>query len=156
MSSLSGFFLLLLFSRSVVSESLQPHELQHTMFPCLSLSPGVCSNSCPLSQWYQPTIWSFVIPFSSCLQSFPAPGSFPISHLFASCCQSIGVSALASVLPMNIEGWFSLRLTGLISLQSKGLSGIFSNTTAQKHQFFSAHPSLWSSSQICTWLLEKP
>ena len=116
--------------------------------------PRICSNSCPLSQWCHLSISSSVVPFSSCFQSFPASGSFPVSHLFPSGGQSIGASA--SVLPVNIKGWFLSGLTGSISLQSKGLSRVFSNTTVQKHQFFSAQPSLWSSSYIRTWLLEKP
>ena len=116
------------------------HELQHARLPCPSPSPGACSNSCPLSHWYHPTIWSSVIPFSSCLQSFPALGYFPMSHFFASGGQSIGASAPASVLPMNIQDWFTLGWTGLISLHSKGLSRVFSNTTVLKHQFFSAQP----------------
>ena len=119
-------------------------------------SPGTCSNSCPLSQWCHPTISSSVIPFSFCLKSFPAPGSFLMSQLFASGHQSIWVSASASVLPMNIQGWFSLGLTGLISWQSKELSRVFSNTTVQKHQFVSTQTSLWSNSHIRTWLMEKP
>ena len=123
----SSLFVLLLFSRSVVSNCLQPHGLQHTRLPLTSLSPGVCSNSCPMSQWYHPIILSFVITFSSCLQSFPAPGSFLMSWLSTSGGQSTGASA--SVLLMNIHDWFPLRLTGLISLQSKGLSRVFSNTT---------------------------
>ena len=114
---------------SVMSDSLQPHGLQHVSFPCPSPSPGACSNSCPLSQWCHPTILSSVVPFSFCLQSFPASGSFLRSQLFTSGSQSIGASALASVLPMNIQDWFPLELTGLISLQSKGLSRVFSNTT---------------------------
>ena len=122
----------------------------------LSLSPGVCSNSCPLCLWCYPTISSSVTPFPSCLQSFPASGSFPMSRFFTSGGQSIGVSASASVLSMNIRDWFPLGLTGLISLLSKRLSRIFSNTTIQKHQFFSSQPSLWSNSHIRTWLLEKP
>ena len=126
------------FSHSVVSDSLWPHGLQHARLPCPSPTLRACSNTCPLSQWCQPTISSSVIPFSSCLQSFAASGSFPISQFFAFGGQSIGVSASASVLPMNIQDWFSLGLTGLISLQSKGLSRAFSNTTAQKHQFFGA------------------
>ena len=116
----------------VMSNSLWPHGLQHARIPCPSPTPGVYSNSCPSSWWCHPTI-----PFSSCLQSFPAPGSFPMSQLFTSDGQSIEASASASVLPVNIQGWFPLGLTGLISLQSKGLSRIFSNTTVQKHQFFS-------------------
>ena len=126
------------FSRSVRSNSLRPHGLQHTRPPCPSPTPRVYSNSCPLSRLCHPTISSSVIPFSSCLQSFPASGSFQMSQLFASGGQSIGVSASASVLPMNIQDWSPLGWIGWISLQSKGLSGVFSNTTVQKHQFFSA------------------
>ena len=125
--------ILLLFSLSVVSDSLWPHGLQHARLPCPSPSPGACSNSCPSNQWCYPTILSSVVPFSSCLQSFPASGSFPMSWLFTSRGQSIGASASASVLPMNIQGWCLLGLSGLISLQSKGLSRVFSNTTVQKH-----------------------
>ena len=117
------------FSRSVMTNSLQPHGLQHTRLPCPSPTPGACSNSCPSSQWCHPTISSSVIPFSSCIQSFPASGSFPVSEFFTSSGQNIGVSASASVLPMNIQDWFPWGLTGLISLQSKGLSRVFSNTT---------------------------
>ena len=120
----------LLFSRSVVSDSLWPYGLQHARLPCPSPSPGACSNSCPLSQWCYPTISSSVIPFSSCSQSFPASGSFLMSQLFASGDQSIGASASALVLLMNIQGWFPLGLTGLISLQSKGLSRVFSSSKA--------------------------
>ena len=145
---------LLLFSRWTVSSSLRRHGLQHSRLPCPSLSPGVCSNSCPLSQWSHPTISFSVIPFASWFQSFPASGSFPTCWLFTSDGQSIGASALASVLPMNIQGWFPLGLIGLISLLSKGLSKAFSSTTIQKHQFFGSQPSLWSNSHICTWLLE--
>ena len=130
--------------------TLQPHGLQHTRLPCLSLTSRVCSNSCPLSQWCHPTISSSVIPFSSYLQSFPASGSFPMSCLFASGGQSIGASASASVPPMNIQDWFPLGLTGWISLQSKGLTRVFSNTAVQKHQFFSAQLSLWSNSYFHT------
>ena len=130
---------LLLFSCQVVSDSLWPHELQDPRLPSPSPSPGVCSNSCPLSQWCHLTISSSVVPFSSYLQSFPASGSSPMSLIFVSGGQSIGASA--SVLPMNIQGWFPLGLTGLISLRSKGLSSIFSSTTVQKHQFFGAQPS---------------
>ena len=130
------------FSHSVVSDSLWPHGLQHTRLPCPSPTPGAYSNSCSLSQWYHPTISSSVISFSSCLQSFPASGSFPLSQFFTSGGQSIGVSASASVLPMNIQAWFPLGLTGLIALQSKGLSKVFSNATVQKHQFFGTHLSL--------------
>ena len=115
-----------------------------------------CSNSCPSSRCCRPTISSSVIPFSSCLQSFPASGSFPKSQFFASGGQSIGASASASVLPMNIQDWFPLGLTGWISLQSKGPLRVFFNTTVQKHQFFSAQLSLQSNSHIHTWLLEKP
>ena len=148
--------LLLLFSRSVVSDSLWPPGLQHTRLPCPSPSPRACSNSSPLSQWCHPTISSSVVPFSSCLQTFPTSGSFLMSQLFASGGQSIGASASSSVLPMNIQDWFPLGLTGLISLKSKGLSSIFFSTTVWKHQFFSTQPSLLSSSYIYTWLLEKP
>ena len=128
------------FSRSVVSDSLQPHGLQHARLPCLSPTSGACSNSHPSSRWCHPTISSSVIHFS-CLQSFPVSGSFPVSQFFTSSGQSIGVSTSASVLPMNIQDLFSLGLTGLI-LQSKGLSRVFSNTTVQKHQFFDAQLSL--------------
>ena len=121
-----------------------------------SLSPRVSSNSCPLSRCCHPSISSSVTPFSSCLQHFPASGSFPVSRLFASDGQSIGTLASASVPPMNIQGWFPLRWTGLVSLQFKGLSRVFSNTTVQKQQFFGTQPSLWSNSHIHTWLLEKP
>ena len=124
--------------------------------PCPSPSPGACSNSCPLSQWCYPTISSSVVPFSSRLQSFPALRSFPVSWLFASGGQSIGASASASVLPVNIQDWSPLGWTGLITLISKGLSSVFSNTTVQKHQFLGAQPSFWSNSHIHTWLLEKP
>ena len=130
------------FSCTVVSNSLWPCGPQHARFPCLSPSTGVYSNSCPLHQWCHPIISSSVIPFSSCLQSFPASGSFQISWSFASGGQSTGVSASASVFPMNIQDWFPLGWTGLISLQSKGLSRLFSNTTVQKYQFFSAQLSL--------------
>ena len=129
--------------------------MQHSRLPRLSLSPRVCSYSCPFSQWCHPSNWSSATPFSFCLQSFPASGSFPMSLFFASGSQSIGASASVSVLPMNIQGWFPLGWTGLISLQFKGLSRIFPNTTVQKHQFFGAQPSLWSNSHIHTWLLEK-
>ena len=124
--------------------------------PCPSPSPEACSNSCPLSQWCHPTISSSVVPFFSCLVSFPAPGSFPMSWCFASGDQNIGTSASVSVLPMNIQGWFPLGLTGWISLLSKGLSRIISNTTVGKNQFSSVQPSLWFDSHIHTWLLEKP
>ena len=135
---------------------LWPHELQHARLPHPSPSPWVCSNSCPLSPWCHPAISSSVPPLSSCPQSFPASGSFPVSWLFTSGGQSIGVSTSASVLPLNIQNWFPLTLTDLISLLSRGLSRVFSNTTIWKRQFFSAQSSLWSSSHIRTWLLEKP
>ena len=138
------------FSCSVVSNSLQPRRLKHARLPCPSPTPGACSNSCPLSRWCHPTISSFVVPFSSFLQSFPASGSFPTSQLFASGGQSIGVSASASVLPMNIQDWFPLGWTGWISLQSKELSRVFSNITVQKHQFFGTQLSLQSNSHIHT------
>ena len=130
------------FSRSVVSNSLQAHELQHARPPCSSPAPRVHPNPCPLSWWCYPTISSSVVPFSSCPQSFPASGSFPMSQLFASGGQSIGVSASASVLPMNTQNWSPLGWTCWISLQSKGLSRVISNTTVQKHQFFSTQVSL--------------
>ena len=148
-----GLFMLL-FSHSVMSDSLWPHGLQYTRLPCPSLSFGACSNSCPLSWWCHSTISSSVVPFSPYLQSFPASGSFPMSRLFTSSGQSIAASA--SVVPKNIQDWFLLGLTGLISLQSKGLWRVFSNTTVWKHRFFSAQPSLWTNSHIYTWLLEKP
>ena len=144
------------FSHSVVSNSLRPHEPQHTRLPCPSPTPRVYSNSCPSLKWCHPTISSSVISFSSCPQSFPASGSFKMSQLFTSGGQSIGVSASASILPMNIQDWFPLGLTSWISLQSKGLSRVFSNTTVQKHQFFGAQPSSQSNSHICTWPQEKP
>ena len=131
-----GSPLLFWFSCWLMSDSLWPIGLQHTRLPCPSLSPRVCLGSCPLSQWCHPTNSFSVTPFSSHLQSFPASGSFPVSLLFASDGQSIGVSASASVLPRNIQDWFPLGWTGWISWQSKGLSGVFSNTTVQKHQFF--------------------
>ena len=128
-----------------MSDSLQSHGLQCTGLPCPSLSPWDCSNSCPLSWWCYPTISSSVDPFSSCLQSFPASGSFPVCRHFASSSQSIKTSASASVLPMNIQDWFPLGLTSWISLQSKGLWRVFSNTTVWKHQFFSTQPTSWST-----------
>ena len=124
------------FSCSVVSDCLRPHKRQHARLPCPSLSPGACSHSCPLFQWCYPTISFSVAPFSSCPQSFPASESFPMSWLFESGSQIIGDSVSASVLPVNIQGWFLLGLTGLISLQSKGLSRVFSSTAIQKHQVF--------------------
>ena len=144
------------FSRSVVSDSLQSHELQHARPPCPSPTPGVQSNSCPLSWWCHPAISSPVITFSSCPQSLPASESFPMSQLFTWGGQSTGVSALASVLPKNTQDWSPLEWTGWISLQSKGLSRVFSNTTVQKHQFFSTQLSSQSNSHIHTWPLEKP
>ena len=139
-----------------MSDSLQPHGLLHARFPCPSPTPRAYSNSCPSCQWCHPTISSSVILCSSRPQSFPASESFQISWFFVSGSQSIGVSALASVAPMNIQDWFPLGWTGWISLQSKGLSRVFSNTTVQKHQFFSAQLSSWSNSHIHTWPLEKP
>ena len=137
-------------------QTLWPRGLQHTRPPCPSPSPETCSNSYPLSWWCHPTISSSVIPFSSHLQSFPASGSFPVSQFFTSGGQNIGVSALVSVLPMNIQDWFPLGMTGLISLQSKVLSRVFSSTTVPKYQFFSTQLYLWSNSHIHAWLLEKP
>ena len=142
------------FSRSVVSNSLRLHGLQHARPPWPSPISGACSSSCSSSWWCHPTISSSILPFS-CLQSFPASGSFPVSQFFTSGGQSIGTSASASVLPMNIQDWFPLGLTGWTSLQSKRLSRVLSNTTVQKHKFFSTQPSLWSSSHIHTWLLKK-
>ena len=144
------------FSHSVVSDSLWPHELLQARPPCPSPTPRVYSDSCPLSQWCHPTISSSVIPFFSCPQSLPASESFPMSHLFTGGGQSIGVSASASVLPMNTEDWSPLEWTGWISLQSKGHSRVFFNTTVQKHQFFSAQLSSQSNSHIHTWPLENP
>ena len=144
------------FSRSVMSDSLRPHESQHAKPPCPLPSPGVHSNSRPSSQWCHPAISSSVVPFFSCPQSLPASESFPMSQLFAWGGQSTGVSALASFLPMNTQGWPPLEWTGWISLQSKGLSRVFSNTTVQKHQFFGAQPSSQSNSHIHTWPQETP
>ena len=127
------------FNSVAQSDSVGCHGLQHARLPCPSPTPGTCSNSCPSSWWYDWTISSSVVPFSSCLQFFPASGSFPRSQFFASGGQSIGTSDSASVLPMNIQGWFPLGLTGWISLQSKWLSRVFSSTTVQKHQFFGTH-----------------
>ena len=143
------------FSHSVVSNSLWPHASQHAWPPCPSPTPRIYWNSCPLSRCYHPTISSSVVPFSSHPQSFSASGSFPMSQVFTSGSRSIGVSASTSVLPMNTQDW-SLGWTGWITLQSKGLSRVFSNTTVQKHQFFSTQPSLWSNSHIHIWPLEKP
>ena len=144
------------FSSSVVSNSLLPHESQHARPPCPSPSPGVHSNSCPSSQWCHPAISSSVVPFSSCSQSLPASKSFPMSQLFAWGGQSIGASASTSVLPKNTQDWSPLEWTGWISLQSKGLSRVFFNTTVQKHQFFGAQLSSQSNSHIHTRPLEKP
>ena len=146
----------LLFSCSFVSNSVQHHELQHARHPCPSPSPGACSNSCALSQWFHPIILSFVVPFCSCLQSSPASGSFPITWVFAPGGQAIGPSASTADRPMNIQDWFLLGWTGWIYLQSKGLSKVFSNTTVQKHQFFGTQLSSQSDSHIHTWPLEKP
>ena len=143
------------FSQSVVSDSLVPHGLQHARPPCLSPTPGAYSNSFTSSQWCHPTISSSVVPFSSSLQSSPVSGSFQMSQFFDSGGQNIGASDSASVLPMNIQDCFPLGWTGWISLQSKGFSRVFSNTTVQKHQFFSTQLSFWSNSHIHTWLLEK-
>ena len=139
-----------------MSGCLRSHGLQHARLPCPSPFPRVCSDSCPSSRWCYPTILSSVTHFSSWPQSFPASGSFPMNQLFTSGGQNTGASSSASVFLMNIQGWFPLGLTGLISLQSKGLSRVFSSTTVQKHQFFGAQPSLWSNSYIHIWLLEKP
>ena len=134
--------------------SLRPHGLQHARPPCPLPTPKVYSSSCPLSQWCHPAIWSSVVTSSSHLQSFPASGSFPMSQFFASGGQSNGVSASASVLPMNIQDWFPLGWTSWISSQSKELSRVFSNTTVQKHHFFGPQLSLQSNSHIHTWPLE--
>ena len=149
-------FKLVQFSRSVMSNSLRSHESQHARPPCPSPTSGVHSDSRPSSQWCHPAISSSVVPFSSCPQSFPASESFSMSQLFAWGGQSIGVSALASVLPMNIQDWFPLGWTDWISLQSKGLSRVFSSTTVQKHQFFGTQLSSQSNSHIHTWPQEKP
>jgi len=142
------------FSCSVVSDCFWPHGLQHARLPCPLPTPRACSHSRPSSRWCHPTISSSFVPFSSCLQSCPAPRSFPmVSSLHG---QSIGTSASASVFPMNIQDWFPLGWTGWISVQSRGLSGVFSNTTVQKHQFFSAQLPLWSNFLIHAWLVEKP
>ena len=146
--------LLLLFSCYVVPDSLWPHELQHTRLPCSSLSPRVCSNSCPMSQWCHPITSSSVTLFSSCPQSFSTSGSFPMSWLFASGGQT-GASASAPVLPTNIQGWLSLGLTGWISLLSKGLSRVFPSTTVWKHQFFSSQLSLWSNSHNTCLVIDR-
>ena len=144
------------FSHSVVPDSLRPHGLQHARPPCPSPTPRAYSNSFPLSAWCHPISSYSVVPFSSCPQSLPASESFPMSQLFTWGGQSIGVSASASVLPMNTHDWSPLEWTGWISLQSKGLSRVLSNTTVQKHQFFGAQLSSQSNSHIHTWPLEKP
>ena len=144
------------FGPSLMSNSLRPHESQHTRPPCPLQTPGVYSNTCPSSQWCQPIISSSVIPSCSCPQSLQASGYFPMSQLFAWSGQSIGVSASASVLPMNTQGWSPLGWTGWISLHSKGLSRVCSNTTVQKHHFLGAQLSSQSNSHIHTWPLEKP
>ena len=144
------------FSHSVIPDSLQPWGLQHTRLPCPTPTPWDGPNSCLSSWWCHPTTSSSSIPFTPCLQSFPASELLPISQFFASGGQSIGVLASTSVLPVNIQDWFPLGLTDLISLLSKGLSRVFSNTTVQKHQFFSTQLSLWSNSRIHTRLLGKP
>ena len=150
------FVFILQFIHSVLSNSLWLHELQHTRFPCPSPTPRACSNSCPSSQGGHPIISASAISFSSWHQSFWTSGSFPMSQFFASGGQSIGASASALVLPMNIQDWFPLEFIGWIFLQSKGFSRVFSNTTVQKHQFFGSQLSLWSNSHIYAWLLEKP
>ena len=144
------------FSHSVISDSSWPHALHQARIPCPLPTSRVCSNSCPSSWWCHPTISSSVIPFSSCLQSFPESGSLPMSQFFTSGGQSIGVSASTSVLSMNMQDWSPSEWTGWNSLQSKALSRDFSNTTVQKHQFFGTQLSLQSNSHIHTWLLEKP
>ena len=144
------------FSCSVMSNSLWSHEFQHARPPCPSPTPGVHSNSRPLSRWCHPAISSSVVPFSSCPQSLPASESFPMSQFFAWGGQSLGVSALASFLPKNTQGWFPLEWTSWISWQSKGLSRVFSNTSVQKHQFFSAQLSSQFKCHIHTWPQEKP
>ena len=154
-NSISWWSYLVQFSRSLMSDSLWPHKLQHARPPCPSPTPGVHSNSCPLSHWCHPAISSSVVPFSSCPQSLPASGSFPISQLFTWGGQSTGISALAAVLPNNTQDWSPLEWAGWIPLQSKGFSRVFSNTTVQKRQFFGAQLSLYSNSHIHTWPQEK-
>ena len=144
------------FSHSVVSDSLQSHESQHARSPCPSPAPRVHSNSCPSSRWCHPAISSFVVPFFICPQSLPASGSFPMSKLFTWGGQSIGVSASASVLPVNTQDWSLLGWTGWMSLQSKGLSRVFSNTTVQKHQFFGVQLSSQSNSHILSQIFVRP
>ena len=152
----TAYFMLLLLSCSVVSDSLQPNGLQHARPSCPSPSPGVCQSSCPFHQWCHPAISSSDTLFSFCPQSFPASWTFPVSHLFTSDDQNTGASASASVLPVNIQGWSPLRSTGLIFLLSKGLSGVFSSTTVQRHQFFGVLPSLRSSSHNHMWPQGRP
>ena len=141
---------------SVVSDSWRPHGLQHTRLPYVSPTPRAYSNPWPSHRWCHPTNSSSVAPISSCLQSFPTTGYFPMSQFFTSRGQSTGASVSASVLPMIIQDWFPLGLTDLISSQSKGISWVFSNTTVWKHEIFSVQLTLWSNSHIHTWLLEKP
>ena len=147
---------MLLFSHPVVSDSLWPHGLQHARPPCPSPFPKVCPYSCPLHWWCHPTISPSDVLFSFHPQSFPGSGTFPMSQLFASDDQNTGASASASVLPISIQDLFPWRLIGLISLLSKGLSGVFSSTTAQRHQLFGILPSLQSSSRNCMWPLRRP
>ena len=142
-------------SHSVVFDSLRPHGQQHSRPPCLSPTPGACSNSCPLSRWCHLTISSSFVPFSSCLQSFPASGSFQMSHFFASSGQSVGSFSFSISPSKEYSGLISFRIDCLDILAVKGLSRVFSNTTVQKHQFFGAQLSLWSNSHILTWLLAK-
>ena len=144
------------FSHSVISYSSRPHELQHARPLCPSPTPGVHSDSRPLTQWCNPAISSFVVPFSSCPQSLPASESFPMSQLFTRSGQSTGLSVSESLLPKKSQGWSPSEIPGWISLQSKGLSRVFSNITVQKHQFFGAQLSSQSNSHIHTWPLEKP
>ena len=150
------FYYSVKFSPSVLYDSLQTHEPQRTRSPCPSPTPGVYSSSCLLTQWCHPTVSPSVVLFSFFPQSLPASGSFQMSQLFAWGGQSIGVSAAASILPMNTQDWSPLGWTGWICLQSEGLSRVFSNITVQKHQFFSTQLSLQSNSHIHTWPLEKP
>ena len=150
----TNFSISVQFTRSVVSDTLRSHEPQHARPPCPSPTPGVYPNSCPLSQWCHPTISSSVVPFSTCAQPYPALGSFQMSQLIVSGGQSIGVSASISVHPVNTQDWTSLGWTSWISLQFKGLSKVFSNTTVQKHQFFGAQLSVKFKSHIHMWLLE--
>ena len=152
--SLCHYFCHFLFSCEVMSNSLRPYVLQHAQLPCSLLFPTVCSDLCPLSQWCSLTISSSTALFSFCLQPFPSSGSFPMSQLFILGGQIIGASA--SVLPMNIQGWFPLGLTSLISLQSKEFSRVFSSTIIRNHKFCSTESSLWFTSHVCTWVLEKP